>query len=480
MPKVSVILTSYNHDKYIHESINSVLNQTFTDFELIILDDASVDESWNIIQSYSDPRIRAFRNNINKGPVSGVNNAIVEIVSGDYIAIHHSDDVWALDKLEKQVDFLDANQDVGAVFTWVQIIDENGEEKENDHFNQENKTRWQWLLRLFVGDNRFNHPSVLIRKQCYQDVGFYRYDLVQTTDAEMWSRVLIKFPIHILQEKLTRHRLFSDHSNTSGSRTDVAIRISNEWNIIRENFLALTEFEDIVAIFPGLESYRNPAGCDYKFLLAMACLYECKQRNAWQLGLNWLFELLNDETRHKKITGLYAFSYVDLIKLTGEFDVSSIFQQRECVEQIEAQRQEIQSYEEQAHIFSEQLHAQLAVIANRDAMIRERDAMIIDRDAMIKERDAIIKDRETIIKDRDATIKDRDTIIIERDAIIHERDATIKDRDTTINELNTIFHERDATINEMLTSRSWRFTRPLRLIERLIRDPKLLWSQLQK
>ena len=417
MPKISVILTSFNHEKYIHEAIKSILNQTFSDYELIILDDCSSDESWNLINQYSDPRIKAFRSEKPAEVVYNLNKTILDVAKGEYIAIHHSDDAWELDKLEKQVDFLEANQDVGAVFTWVKIIDENGEEKENDYFNQENKTRWQWLQRLFVGDNRFNHPSVLIKKQCYQDVGVYRHGLPQTGDAEMWSRVLIKFPIHIIQEKLTKHRRFSDHSSTSGSRLDVEIRTSNEWNIIRENFLALTEFDDIVAIFPSLERYRNPAGCDNKFLLAMACLYECEQRNSWQLGLNWLFELLNDADRHKKITELYAFSYADLIKLTGEFDVVSVFQQRECVEQIEAQRQEIQAYAEQAHVFSDQIQAQIAVIAEQNAMI-------------------------------------------------HERDATI--------------HERDATIHEICTSRSWLFTRPLRFLERLIRNPKLLWSQLHE
>jgi glycosyltransferase involved in cell wall biosynthesis len=324
MPKISVILTSYNHDNYINEAIDSVLNQTFTDFELIIWDDGSSDHSWYLINQYNDARIKAFRNDVNEGPVFGINKAISEMATGDYIAIHHSDDVWELDKLEKQVGFLNTNQNFGAVFTWAQIIDEQGNEQENNYFIQENKSRWQWLQQLFTGDNRLNHPSILIRKQCYQDVGLYHYSLAQTPDAEMWSRVLIKFPIHIIQEKLTKHRLFSNDTNTSGHRIDVKIRTNNEWHIIRENFLSLADFEDIIAIFPNLERYKNPAGFNNKFLLAMACLYECKQRNAWQLGLAWLFELINDSTAYKKITELYAFSYSDLIKLTAEFDVYGI------------------------------------------------------------------------------------------------------------------------------------------------------------
>jgi len=321
MPKVSVVLTSFNHEQFIREAIDSVLDQSFTDFELIIWDDASIDNSWSIISSYSDQRIKAFRNDQNKRAIFGVTKAISEVATGDYIAMHHSDDVWELDKLEKQVAYLDAHPGIGAVFSWAKIIDENNTTSTDPWFVQENKTQWQWLKQLFLQQNHLNHPSVLIRKQCYLAVGTYRYGMAQTGDAEMWSRVLIRFPIHVIQTGLTIHRVFSDKSNTSGDRIDVAIRLSNEWNLLRQNYLCISDFEALVAIFPNLERFRNPKGFDNKFLLAMACLYECPQRDAWQLGLRWLFDLLADDTRRKQIEALYSFSYMDYIKLTSEFDV---------------------------------------------------------------------------------------------------------------------------------------------------------------
>ncbi|CAH1385732.1 glycosyltransferase [Candidatus Nitrotoga sp. M5] len=321
MSKISVILTSFNHELYLREAIDSVLNQTFTDYELIIWDDASSDGSWEVINSYSDPRIKAFRNEATKRGIYGINKAISEVATGEYIAIHHSDDAWELDKLEKQVAYLDNHSEIGAVFTWAQIIDENGAKLENNWFKQENKTQWQWLNQLFFEQNHLNHPSVLIRKQCYQDVGTYRYGLAQTGDAEMWSRVLIKYPIHVIQENLTKHRLPSDKSNTSGSRIEVAIRASNEWNVLRENYLSISNIEDMVAIFPSPQCLRNTEGADNIFLLAMACLYECQQKSAWNFGLKLLFDLFNDETRRNKILEIYSFSYVDFIKLTDKFDV---------------------------------------------------------------------------------------------------------------------------------------------------------------
>src|SRR5436189_263834 len=112
-PKVSVILTCYNTEKYLRESIESVLNQTYKDFELIIWYDESTDNSWDIISGYTDERIRVFRHEPN-GFAAHFQQAITEVARGEYIAVHHSDDAWELEKLEKQVAFLDVHPEIGA------------------------------------------------------------------------------------------------------------------------------------------------------------------------------------------------------------------------------------------------------------------------------------------------------------------------------------------------------------------------------
>jgi len=320
MPKISVILTSFNHEKYIQQAIDSVLCQSFEDFELIIWDDASTDNSWEIIKSYTDNRIKIFRNEKQKRGIWGINQSISNIANGHYIAIHHSDDIWEHDKLQKQVSYLDANSHVGAVFTWVQTIDENGTLTSNEWFNQEQQSRWTLLNQLFSEQNHLNHPSVLIRKKCYEDIGLYRFGLAQTADAEMWSRLLLKCPVHIINEKLTLHRLFSDDSNTSGGKLEAVIRSNNEWNIVRSNFLRITELDDLLSIFPQLNKYSNPEGFNCKFLLAMVCL-EQNQRSAWQLGLSWLLELLNEDESREMISKLYSFTYMDFIKLSTKYDI---------------------------------------------------------------------------------------------------------------------------------------------------------------
>ena len=125
MPKVSVILSSYNHAPYVAEAIESVLHQTFRDFELLIFDDGSTDGSADIIRTFRDERIKTFLYEKNRGPLEIAREA-ASAVQGKYLAVHHSDDAWESKKLEKQVHFLDMHPEHVACFTLVQFMDENG------------------------------------------------------------------------------------------------------------------------------------------------------------------------------------------------------------------------------------------------------------------------------------------------------------------------------------------------------------------
>ena len=318
MARVTIVLTSYNHDKFVDAAIDSVLCQTFRDFELIVLDDASTDTSWERISLHSDPRLRALRSNA-PGEVVRLTTQILAEASSEYIAIHQSDDLWAPEKLQRQIEYLDANPSIGAVFTWAQVIDEDGHPSDNDWFNQPNTSRWERLNELFHQKNSLNHPSVLIRKRCYDEAGGYRFGLAQIDDAEFWSRVLLRYPIHVIEEKLTLHRLFSDKSNISGDRPTTAVRRENEWNFLRENYLTLSGFVEVIQVFPELASWQRPNGCNVKFLLAMACV-QSPHRSAWSQGLRWLFELLNDPAQQAQIADLYGYTDTDFVALSAKLD----------------------------------------------------------------------------------------------------------------------------------------------------------------
>jgi glycosyltransferase involved in cell wall biosynthesis len=277
LPKVSVILTSYNHAKFLRESIQSVLNQTFSDFALIIGDDASTDDSWQIIQSYSDPRIQSFRNRTNK---SGgiINRVLSEWETGEYIAIHHSDDAWEPTKLEKQVALLDTHPEVGAVFTDIIPVGEHGEPfTDTSRFNytvfaQPNRSRFEWLNHFFYRGNALCHPSMLIRRVCYEECGPYRFGLLQLGDFDLWVRLCLKYEIHVLPEKLFRFRVLGNMANSSSGLMGNRIRSAFEYFQILEYYRRLQTYKDIVRTFPAAEKYNHPDGFDAGFALAMMAL----------------------------------------------------------------------------------------------------------------------------------------------------------------------------------------------------------------
>ena len=323
-------MSSYNYARYLPDSIESVLNQTFPDFELFILDDASTDDSWEIIQSYSDPRIIAQKNDVNQHSVAGVNRFISQVARGDFIAVHHSDNYWEPEKLQKQVDFLDAHPEVGAVFTNAQVIDENGDplkDQSNPNysiFDQPNRNRHEWLNYFFMVGNSLCHNSILIRKKCYADCGLYRLGLGLLLDMDMWVRLCLKYEIHVLPEKLASYRILTSGENISGDRPDTRVRHLFEYLQILNNYRQISSFDEFVNVFPSAQKYIHPDGWDMGYVLGMTTLEERRNSHIFQLfGLNLLFDALQDPQRSQKLKDLYGFTHKDFIKLTGQFDFFS-------------------------------------------------------------------------------------------------------------------------------------------------------------
>ena len=332
IPPLSVILTSYNHEKYIKETIDSILGQTFKDFELIILDDNSSDKSWQIIQSYDDSRIVAFQTEKQNSIAEAINKTIKEIAKGEYIAIHHSDDVWELTKLEKQVKFLDKNSEYGAVFTNAQAINENSgifEDKNHMYysvFDQPNRSRQEWLNFFFYKGNALCHPSVMIRKECYDNCGLYRYGLAQIGDFDMWIRICMKYEIYVLPEKLTRFRVRDNEANASGNTSTTRIRTTTEYLYIIKNFSEL-QWNDFIKVFPNEQKYRS---CNNRYsqeyVFARLCIEEESLIFAKTIGFINLYELINNQEKANLLKNSYNFDYLELINLSAKYDIFNIEQ----------------------------------------------------------------------------------------------------------------------------------------------------------
>lgn len=290
MPKVTVKIPSYNHGKFIGKAIQSILDQTFQDFEILIVDDCSPDNSVEVIKSFNDPRIKLIVNEKNMGACYG-HNLMIDMAQGEYIALLNSDDIWLPNKLEKQVKFLDENHNYGAVFGLIKAIDETGKDLEdkshliNSVFKQKNKSRYEWLNYFWHHGNCLCHPSILIRKEVYSTVGYYNPVLATLPDFEMWVRVCMRYDIFIIQEPLLKFRVLDGEKNESGVNPRTIISAQFEFKQILNHYLNLTD-DEFAKIF------NKPVEQSVVFSLAKMGVNNPTGRFMQLWGLDVLYEQL--------------------------------------------------------------------------------------------------------------------------------------------------------------------------------------------
>jgi len=329
MPRVSVVIPSYNHENYIVEAIQSVLDQTYQDFEIIITDDGSTDNTVNVIQKFTDPRIKLFAFETNQGASVSLNYCIKNS-TGQFISLLNSDDVWLSQKLEKQVQFLDNHPEIGAVFSYPKFIDENSKILTEDHFykvqfQKINRTRFKWLNHFFYHGNCLCHPSVLIRKECYDTVGLYDPRYAQLPDFEFWIRLCKQYEIYIIPEDLIKFRIRDNEANASGRRSENYVRISLEMPQIYKNYLDIDILKNLLIIFPEiyeLNPFVNDYEFDqkvYKYFLAQLAL-KTEFNSVHYFGIDIMFQLMNSPEFVHYNKSHFIISYKNLIKLTGNID----------------------------------------------------------------------------------------------------------------------------------------------------------------
>ena len=187
-PKISVIMAVYNEEKYIREAIESILNQTFKDFEFIIVDDGSTDRTLEILKKYAkkDSRIKILRNEKNLGLTKSLNKAL-KVAKGEYIARIDAGDLCDPKRLEKQANFLDKNSDVYIVGCYHHWINEKGKIINSYKFpTSPEKIR----NHIFGFGSIAAHPCLMIRKKLFDDLGFYDESFSTSMEYELYMRTI--------------------------------------------------------------------------------------------------------------------------------------------------------------------------------------------------------------------------------------------------------------------------------------------------
>ena len=186
-PLVSVILTVYNGSKFLRQALESIFSQSYSHFELIVVDDASTDNTPDILANYTDPRVHILRNDKNCGPYQSANNGI-RLAKGQFVARHDADDVSLPDRFRLQVERMLSEPSLGLLGTSYHLIDSAGKIIDTSIMPTRND---ELQVRILEG-NIFCQGTVMIRKEIAERIGFYRDDYPVSQDYDLWLRLAEK------------------------------------------------------------------------------------------------------------------------------------------------------------------------------------------------------------------------------------------------------------------------------------------------
>ncbi|VVB64168.1 Glycosyltransferase AglG [uncultured archaeon] len=225
-PLVSVVMPTYNSERFLREAMESILNQTFEDFEFIIVADKSTDTTDAILDDLQekDDRIKVFDQE-RIGLIAALNKGC-RIAKGKYIARMDADDVSLPNRLEKQVQYMEEHPEIGVLGTGIRYIDEIGRSGNTLH-NPINPNLVKFYLHL---ENCIVHPSVMMRRDIIEQLGFYNPDAKHAEDYDLWARACSITQIANLHDVLLEYRIWiggiSSHNSLLRDQTDVRIRQS--------------------------------------------------------------------------------------------------------------------------------------------------------------------------------------------------------------------------------------------------------------
>ena len=224
-PLVSVIMAVYNCESYVSEAVNSILEQSYSNFEIIIINDNSQDRTLSILEGYKDPRLKIFSNEINLGLTKCLNIGI-DKSNGVYIARMDGDDICEKNRISEQVNFMGRNPDIGVCGTWMRTFG-------SENFIFKYPTHDLDIKLGLTYQSQFCHPSVMIRKEILDKIGiYYDEDFLSAQDYALWTDLSPHTQFANLPDYLINYRIHSS-SISSSKREQQKI---NQFKIIQRYF----------------------------------------------------------------------------------------------------------------------------------------------------------------------------------------------------------------------------------------------------
>lgn len=327
-PLVSILSSSFNHEKYVKFFIESVLSQTYSNWELIIVDDCSKDNNVAEIKKFKEPRIKLIEQPFNMG----INSAYIRSFKeskGKYIVQCASDDILMPRFLETVVEYMEKNPNIGVFYPKLQCMDnENNIIKDKEIFRYTG-TKYEVLNWLFYKGNCLTSPGQVMRRDVFEKVQPLDIAISQHQDYKIHIELLLNTDFFISEDKLVLYRLPSAKSGISYYTTASKRRCDLEEYLVMDSFLKIDNFDTLSGIFgKDLEQFCSNLSNTFQkvkpFILGkLALKSENEYKKIW--GYKQIANFINSVDNYKLVHDLYGFDFHDFLNLANEFNIDPFF-----------------------------------------------------------------------------------------------------------------------------------------------------------
>lgn len=315
-PLVSVVMPTYNHEEYVAEAIESVLNQSYQNFEFLVADDGSTDGTVNEILKYEERIDEIHLFDVNTGCV--MEGYPQKSAKGKYVAMMHSDDVWEPDKLKLQVIYMETHPECTACFSGAYLLVE-GEKRPGKEFLMKNKKKEEWFRYFYENGNCLCHPSILIHREVYEELlnnsGSEMFR--QLPDFWMWLKLIQKSEIHIIEKPLVSLRVHD--KNTSGKTLENIQRHYVEEAIIWYDMIKKMDAPYFIKTFGDVFRKKKVTREEEIMCEKLFVLLNTRNKFYIQAAIYYLFEIYQLDGIPELLEEQYNFTVKDIFKITGEY-----------------------------------------------------------------------------------------------------------------------------------------------------------------
>lgn len=317
MPKISVLCPTFNHEKYVGYFIQSILNQTFADWELIIVDDCSTDNNIQQIKKYSDSRIHLYISDYNQGIGNSLNYAFSK-AKGDYIVICASDDMLEPDYFDYINTTFKKNKSTGVLYSSLNVIDENNTVYAQNLLNP-SYNRISLLKELFYNWNVLFSPGLAVRKSIFKNLIPMDISMIQHQDYQWHVLLLAQTDCNIADKAYVNYRFIKRNEKSLGSASYGEYnRLRLEIDRLMDSFLTIKDINMIRDITNSELCDKIPSSCSDYIWASEALKSGSPERRQW--GYKVISKMFNDSKCRKALNKSIGMTFGKFLKIANEID----------------------------------------------------------------------------------------------------------------------------------------------------------------